>query len=261
MSVEKRSDLLLKVGLLSASMLIGVQMSISPAIPAMREFFSGMSREAIESITTVQNFSGFVFILACPWISARLGNEYGWGVARVALAEQVFPFDLDEACEGRSSKESLACIMAHLEERLPLVPASSLAKLMAPGSSAVRTGRTDRRGNERAPKAWLVPANPKYFDLEGHLATHDELTWKQSTAILPGDEVYLYVTSPAQEVRYRFAVLESDLPATGTYEMRVDRLMRLRLIERLDPPITRAQLEEQGITHVRGPRHFPEALR
>ncbi|MBR3160205.1 MAG: hypothetical protein IKF14_14060 [Atopobiaceae bacterium] len=66
MSTSKKNGLLLKAGLLSASMLIGVQMSISPAIPAMREFFVGMPREAIESITTVQNFSGFVFILACP---------------------------------------------------------------------------------------------------------------------------------------------------------------------------------------------------
>ncbi|MBR3325933.1 MAG: MFS transporter [Atopobiaceae bacterium] len=86
MSVEKRSNLLLKVGLLSASMLIGVQMSISPAIPAMREFFSGMSREAIESITTVQNFSGFVFILACPWISARLGKKRSVLLALVTAA-------------------------------------------------------------------------------------------------------------------------------------------------------------------------------
>ena len=86
MSVEKRSDLLLKVGLLSASMLIGVQMSISPAIPAMREFFSGMSREAIESITTVQNFSGFVFILACPWISAHLGKKRSVLLALVTAA-------------------------------------------------------------------------------------------------------------------------------------------------------------------------------
>ena len=72
---RKNGNLLLKIGLLSASMLIGVQMSISPAIPAMREFFVGMPRETIESITTAQNFSGFVFILACPWISARLGKK------------------------------------------------------------------------------------------------------------------------------------------------------------------------------------------
>lgn len=83
---RKNGSLLLKVGLLSASMLIGVQMSISPAIPAMREFFVGMPREAIESITTVQNFSGFVFILACPWISARLGKKRSVLLALVLAA-------------------------------------------------------------------------------------------------------------------------------------------------------------------------------
>ncbi|MEE0027942.1 MAG: hypothetical protein U0J70_10155, partial [Atopobiaceae bacterium] len=103
-------------------------------------------------------------------------------------------------------------------------------------------------------------ANPRYFDLEAHLATTDELLWKQSTAVLPGDEVYLYVTAPASEVRYRFAVLETDIPATGTYEMRIDRLMRLCLLRRVDPPIGRAGLERHGITHVRGPRHLPEEL-
>lgn len=83
---RKNGSLLLKAGLLSASMLIGVQMSISPAIPAMREFFVGMPREAIESITTVQNFSGFVFILACPWISARLGKKRSVLLALVLAA-------------------------------------------------------------------------------------------------------------------------------------------------------------------------------
>lgn len=75
MPTERRNSLLLKVGLLSASMLIGVQMSISPAIPAMRAFFAELPREAVESITTVQNLSGFAFILACPLISAHLGKK------------------------------------------------------------------------------------------------------------------------------------------------------------------------------------------
>ena len=187
----------------------------------------------------------------------REGNPYGWGVARMALADQHFPFDLDELCEGRSQEESCRRVLTHLEEVLPDVPTSSLAKLMELGSSPVRSGQTDRRGKRRAPIAWLVPANPRYFDLDAHLATSSELLWKQSTTILPGDEVYLYVTAPASEVRWHFVVLESDLPATGTYEMRVDRLMRLRLIERVEPAITRAQLEASGVTHVRGPRHMP----
>ena len=70
MNHSRHNSLLLKVGLLSASMLIGIQMSVSPAIPAMRQFYADLPREAVDSITTAQNFSGFAAILACPWAAA-----------------------------------------------------------------------------------------------------------------------------------------------------------------------------------------------
>ncbi len=215
------------------------------------------ARPGFDAALTKLQMLGYVVTDDIEYTIDREGNPYGWGVARMALADQHFPFDLDELCEGRSQEESCMRVLTHLEEVLPDVPTSSLAKLMELGSSPVRSGQTDRRGKRRAPIAWLVPANPRYFDLDAHLATSSELLWKQSTTILPGDEVYLYVTAPASEVRWHFVVLESDLPATGTYEMRVDRLMRLRLIERVEPAITRAQLEASGVTHVRGPRHMP----
>jgi hypothetical protein len=218
-------------------------------------------RPGFDTALTKLQMMGYVTTADIEYEVDYAGNTYGWGVARMALADQAFPFDLDEACAGRTSNESRDRILTHLGKRLPQVPTVSLAKLMEPGSSAVRTGRTDRRGKARAPLAWLVPANPKYFDLEVHLAASREILWKQSTTILPGDEVYLYVTSPASEVRWRFVVLESDLPARGTYAMRVDRLMRLRLLQRVEPPISRADLEAEGVTHVRGPRHLPAALR
>lgn len=218
-------------------------------------------RPGFDAALTKLQMMGYVTTADIEYQIDREGSPYGWGVARMALAEQMMPFDLDEAVEGRSAEESRCRILGHLGAALPNVPESSLSKLLDMGSNPVRGGRTDRRGNPRKPIAWLVPANPKYFGLEAHLATTDELLWKQSTAVLPGDEVYLYVTAPASEVRYRLAVLETDIPATGTYEMRVDRLMRLRLLGRVDPPIGRAELERHGITHVRGPRHLPEELR
>lgn len=217
-------------------------------------------RPGFETALTKMQMMGYVTTSDIEYETTSAGERYGWGVARMALAEAALPVDLDELVQGRTPEQSQARILNHLEAVLPNVPSASLAKLMAPGSSAVRTGRTDRKGNARPPRAWLVPANPRYFDLEGHLSAHSELTWKQSTAILPGDEVFLYVTAPASEVRWRLEVLETDLPATGAYEMRVDRLMRLRLLQRIEPAITREQLQAEGVTHVRGPRHLPSTL-
>jgi hypothetical protein len=112
------------------------------------------------------------------------------------------------------------------------------------------------------PSAWLVPANPKYFDLEAAFEKDKTILWKQSTAIRAGDPVYLYVTAPISAISYQCRVLETDIP----YEyqdknVRMDHVMKIRLERRFPPEkFPLKALGKYGVNAVRGPRRMPSAL-
>ena len=40
---------------------------------------------------------------------------------------------------------------------------------------------------------WLIPANPKYYDIMNAFNNTDIITWKQSNKIMKGDIIYLYI--------------------------------------------------------------------
>ncbi len=73
---------------------------------------------------------GYVVVQDIEYAVDRNGSRYGWGMARMALADQCFPFDLDEACEGRTPGESRERILEHLHDVLPYVPCRELEQLI-----------------------------------------------------------------------------------------------------------------------------------
>lgn len=64
---------------------------------------------------------------------------------------------------------------------------------------------------------WIVPVNPKYFDIEKAFAESDIIEWKQSNSVIVGDVVYLYLASPYS---LRTISLQDD---RGRYSLRVRR--------------------------------------
>ena len=125
---------------------------------------------------------------------------------------------------------------------------------------AARTLLAD--GPTAAPSAWLVPANPKYFDLEAAFAKEDSILWKQSTSIHPGDTVFLYVTAPVSAISYRCRVLETDIPFEYKDEnLRMDHVMRIRLEQRFPANLFPLKsLAQYGVKYIRGPLRMPVAL-
>ena len=125
---------------------------------------------------------------------------------------------------------------------------------------AARTLLTD--GAAAAPSAWLVPANPKYFDLEAAFAKDDSILWKQSTAIHPGDKVFLYVTAPVSAISYQCTVLETDIPFEYQDDnLRMDHVMRIRLEQRFPAnQFPLKSLAQYGVKYIRGPLRMPLAL-
>ena len=111
---------------------------------------------------------------------------------------------------------------------------------------------------------WIIPANPKYYDIEAAINENDEhiFMWKQSNSIAAGDTVYMYIAAPVSAIRYRCKVLEADIPYKYADEnLSMSRVMRLQLLETYDKtPIGLDMMKEHGVGAVRGPRGIPNSL-
>lgn len=111
---------------------------------------------------------------------------------------------------------------------------------------------------------WLIPANPKFYDVEAGLGESPDGTvlWKQSSDIRVGDTVYMYVAAPVSAIRYKFAAQEVNIPwAYKDENVTMKKAMRLKLLERYDKiPIGRDILQNHGVFTVRGPRSMPRTL-
>ena len=111
---------------------------------------------------------------------------------------------------------------------------------------------------------WIVPANPKYYDVEKDLREGGEIHWKQSNNIAADDIVYMYITEPTGAIRYKCLVLEVNIPyhKKRTDDLQVKRVMKIRCLKEYDKTlIPRAKMAQFGVTAVRGPRHMPYALK
>lgn len=112
------------------------------------------------------------------------------------------------------------------------------------------------------PKSWIIPANPKYYDIMHAFDQTDVIEWKQSANIRIGDTVFMYVTSPVKAVVYQCRVLANNIPYNyHDHSLTVNRVMKIRLIKRFDPQqFTFDYLKQHGVKAIRGPRHLPGPL-
>ncbi|MGL5172957.1 MAG: MFS transporter, partial [Olsenella sp.] len=91
MSAKSHSGLPMRAALLSVSLIIGSQTAISPALPAMVEQFSDQSRNAVESLTTIQCLPIILMVMASALLAERFGKKrvVAFGVALSAIAGTV----------------------------------------------------------------------------------------------------------------------------------------------------------------------------
>lgn len=108
--------------------------------------------------------------------------------------------------------------------------------------------------------AWIVPANPNYYDIINYFNSEKTILWKQIKNIKVNDYIYIYVTHPYSAIMYECQVLEIGIPENESTK-NMNYVMKLGLIRKLDPnDYSLSKLTSYGITAVRCPRRMPSKL-
>ena len=113
------------------------------------------------------------------------------------------------------------------------------------------------------PHAWLIPANPHYYDIMHAFSDpHELLLWKQSTKIRVGDPVFIYVTSPVKAVVFQCQAVQVNIPYHyRSKQVNLDQAMKLSLVKRYPPTqFSFDFLKAHGIQYIRGPRKLSKQL-
>ena len=106
---------------------------------------------------------------------------------------------------------------------------------------------------------WLVPANPKYFDIESYINKSNIITWKQSTNIKVNDIVYLYVASPYSSIMYKFKVIKVNIPYTyKDKNIKMNNTMQMELLEKYEKgKYSFDKIKEFGVNAIKCQRYMP----
>ncbi|MBF0775419.1 hypothetical protein BVE84_06910 [Streptococcus azizii] len=130
-----------------------------------------------------------------------------------------------------------------LDDRLPdgvlfdLVSRSR--RLVSPKTSLFPSG----------PCYWIIPANPKLYDIDTELQNEGQILWPQKPKIKVGDVVCIYMTAPIQAICYLCRVVESTILEEGKEYMRLELLRVLS-----DSVLPLSKMKRLGVRAVRGPR-------
>lgn len=112
------------------------------------------------------------------------------------------------------------------------------------------------------PDEWIIPANPKYYDIINCFNDTDTIIWKQSNNIKIGDIVYIYVADPYSAILYQCKVLEANIPYEyKSKNVSMKKAMRIKLLKKYDGNLfTFKKINEYGIKAIRGPRSITKKL-
>lgn len=120
--------------------------------------------------------------------------------------------------------------------------------------------------------SWIIPCNPKFYDVEGAFSHLRKVNWKQSRSIDVGDDVYIYVGSPIKAILFRCCATKVNLPRVeiddsafvkhGEVFERYGNYMELELKQSfLHEQLTLDRLQAAGMKgNVQGPRQVTPDL-
>ena len=127
----------------------------------------------------------------------------------------------------------------------------------------LRAKAEGRKTTSRLDDVWIIPCNPKYYDIVAAFDNLDVIEWSQSTNTTVGDTVYIYVGEKYKSIMFKCEVIAADQygnRAADDYPYYKNlakdpdaRYMKLKLIEKY--PVGQyplKELKENGLTSVQG---------
>ena len=210
--------------------------------------------KGFDTILTRLQAQGYVLTSDFVYRRDRKGKEYGWGVARYSTPEKFWGEEFTGRVYQKTPEESLQAIRRHLCRILPDVQEDVILRFLRKNTSTRM---------EAEAKAWLIPSNPKYYDVVSAFAAEEVIAWKQGNDnIKTGDLVYLYVGQPYSAILYKCVVEETGIPYLGQNEhVHIKNLMMIRRLAVYEPSVMPlSRMKEHGVSTVRGPRFMPEEI-
>ncbi len=113
----------------------------------------------------------------------------------------------------------------------------------------------------RVEDVWVIPCNPKYYDIVGAFSEFNIIEWGQTTNMTVGDTVYMYVGGKYKSILFKCEVIAANLhgnrsDADHNYYKQMEkqlnaRYMKIRLIRRYEPgELPLKELRANGLTSV-----------
>ena len=143
------------------------------------------------------------------------------------------------------------------------VPEKNVYDLIDASFEATAPRRRKAKVVMREAKEWIIPSNPKYYDVIAAFKASDTIDWKQGRGILRGDTVFLYVGAPVSAILYKCRVLETDIPYDySDKNLTITALMKIKLLKQYEPDeFTFERLNDEfKIFAIRGPRGTTSSL-
>lgn len=144
------------------------------------------------------------------------------------------------------------------------VPLENIRQLIDESYCMTAGSKEKKKGIRFGPKDWIIPANPKYYDLVQAFEENKIIDWKQSSDVHVGDMIYMYVAAPYSALMYKCKAVEVDIPYHFESDyLTVKKVMKIQLLCKYEAdymPFERLK-NEYGIYAVRGPRSMPSSLK
>ena len=190
----------------------------------------------------------------------KKGESYGWSIAVYSTPEHLWGYDYVTSAYGEDSFESWRRIVNHMKEIYPIATEAQIRRVLGiskDGSSQ------KRKSNRTEAKDWIIPANPKYYDVVSAFETSNVVTWKQSSDIHVGDMIYMYVAAPYSSILYKCKAIEVDIPYHfSDKNLTVKNAMKVELLEKYESGVwSFERMKQFGVYAVRGPRNMPIELK
>lgn len=118
---------------------------------------------------------------------------------------------------------------------------------------------------------WVIPCNPKYYDVIGAFKANETICWKQSADVHAGDIIYIYVGKPVSAILYEtkaekvnlseLTIDDNEFVIDGSNFENNGRYMELRLLRSFDQnQLPFSRLKEFGLKSVQGPSRITSEL-